>query len=307
MTTEIQSHEPVKMYRPWVGVLLSFFIAGAGQFLAGKRLNGFCWLLLLFLLEITCVWCFVSPMVPSDIPGLVLFVVFFIFWVVMLVKSYRPVPRFRWFGWILFIVLFLVSKEEINEGFDSCLRAFKVPTNSMAPTICGGTMQPDKRTFVGSDRILVEEYAYWHRKPQRGDITIFRTTGILQEQRDSYEILPNEYEVKRIAGVPGDVLSIREGHLYNHGQIVSEPAGLAKLDFPNLKMAQSNFFENLFNSFYLTNSTIGYEVPNGTYFVIGDNTTNSLDSRYFGPIKAESIIGKVSKIFWPWNRVGKVQ
>ena len=138
---------------------------------------------------------------------------------------------------------------------------------------------------------MVEEYAYWFGEPQRGDIIVFKTDGI------SSMVPQNEFYAKRIVGIPSDVLSIQNGHLYNHGQILSGPAGLAKLEFVAL----------IANPIYLTNSLDTYKISDGSYFVIGDNTTNSFDSRYFGPIPGKNIIGRISKIYWPFDRAGKIQ
>src|SRR5215467_12171616 len=101
MTNENQNQtEPIKMYRPWVGVVLSLFISGASQFLAGRKFNGLAWFLGLLILTTSCVWCLASPIVPGDFAALILWIISVIMWIVMLVKSYQPVPRFRWHGWI---------------------------------------------------------------------------------------------------------------------------------------------------------------------------------------------------------------
>lgn len=76
--------ESVKMYRPWVGVLLSFFISGASQFLAGKKQNGIIWFLSLLLLTIGYAWCLASPNIPGDLPAFVLLSASIVLWIVML-------------------------------------------------------------------------------------------------------------------------------------------------------------------------------------------------------------------------------
>lgn len=288
MTSQDQNQaEPVKTYRPWVGVLLSLFISGAAQFFTGKKFQGIAWFLLLQLLGIGCVWSLASPIVPGNLPAFGLWIVFIVLWILMLVKSYRPVPRLHWLGWIGFVGLFLLLYEAFDFDF---VRPFKMPTGSMSPTLQGNTKRADGTTS-GGDRLMVEEYAYWFGKPQRGDIVVFKTDGISS-------LLPqNEFYAKRIAGVPGDMLSIQDGHLYNKGQIISEPKGLAKL----------NFTAPIAPPIYLTNSLNSYKVSDGSYFVIGDNTTNSFDSRYFGTIPEKNIVGRISKIYWPLQRAGKIQ
>ena len=280
--------ETLKVYRPWVGVVLSFFISGLSQFLTGKKLNGIGWFFGLLLLSVGCSWCLMSPLVPGDLPALILWLVSDVFWIVMLIKSYRPVPRFHGFGWICFIFLSLFLPIALYLGEQLFMRPFTTPTRSMSPTI------------QAQDEVTVEGYAYWFSKPQRGDIIVFETKGISEDQRELFHIPSDEFYAKRIVGIPGDILSIQNGRLCNHNEIISEPTGLAKLKF--VAPIASPIYP-----IYLTNSLDTYKVPDGSYFLIGDNTTNSLDSRYFGAVDGSSIIGKVSKIYWPPNRVGRVQ
>lgn len=263
------------MYQPWVGIVLSLFISGSSQFLAGKRIQGIVWFVALPLLAIASGWCLASPLVSGDLLGFILLAASTVLWIVMLVKSHQSLPRLHWSGWVCFILLFLLFVT-FNPRF---VRPFMMPTSSMSPTIQKG------------DRVMVEEYAYWFGEPQRGDIIVFKTDGI------SSMVPQNEFYAKRIVGIPSDVLSIQNGHLYNHGQILSGPAGLAKLEFVAL----------IANPIYLTNSLDTYKISDGSYFVIGDNTTNSFDSRYFGPIPGKNIIGRISKIYWPFDRAGKIQ
>lgn len=297
MSENYNHSEANKGYRPWVGVFLSFFISGASQFLSGKRRDGVAWFLVLPLLSAGCIWCLASPVVSGDLPAFVVWIITIVLWIVMLVKSYRPVPRFRWFGWIIFILLALSVEEAVFHGLRTFFRPFKIPTASMSPTIQGDRKLPGG-TRIGGDHIFVEEYAYWFARPQRGDVVVFTAEGVPEDQRELYRIPPGEFYMKRVVGVPGDVLSIQNGHLYNHGQLLSQPAILAKLDFFNLKFPMQA---------YLTNPTNDYKVPVGSCFVIGDNTSNSLDSRFYGAVAEGKIIGRVSKIYWPANRAGKIQ
>ncbi|MGH7954212.1 MAG: signal peptidase I [Limisphaerales bacterium] len=275
---------------------MSLFISGASQFLAGRKFQGITWFFGLLLLFIGCVWCLASPIVPGDFPAFVLYSIYIVLWIVMLIKSYQPVPRFRWYGWILLIFLTLVIPKAAYRGFITFFRIYKIPTASMSPTIQGNTKRADGTT-VSRDHICIERYVYWFSKPQRGDIIVFEAEGISEDQREIYRIPPSEFYVKRIVGIPGDDLSIQNGHLYNHGQILSQPPILAKLEF----------FNPFTSQVYLINPTNDYKVPDGCYFVVGDNTINSLDSRFYGAVSQNSIIGRVSKIYWPLDRVGRVQ
>lgn len=292
--TDDKQNEPVKTFRPWVGVLLSLFIAGSSQFLAGEKLIGITWFTGILFLKIAGMFCLASSFVPGDIPAFMLFAIACMLWIIMLVKSYRPIPRFHRVGWIYFVILFLFLSETLYCGIKVFIRPFKMPTASMSPTLEGNRKQADGTT-IGGDHIFTEEYAYWLNKPQRGDIVVFKTSGL------STSLPENEFYIKRVIGIPGDVLSVQDGHLFNHGQRVTEPVLLANLVI--LSPGQSQ----LFSQPYLAKATDTFVVSNDCYFVLGDNTTNSFDSRFWGPVPEKNIFGRVSKIYWPLNRVGKIR
>ena len=291
MTGDQQNEqEPVKTYRPWVGVVLSLFISGTSQFLVGKKLAGITWFLAILFSGLFVVWCLTSSLVPGDLPGEIAWFFSISLWIVMLVKSYQPVPRLRrsaWCGYILFVVfvhLFLI------DGIRVFFRPFDMPTDSMSPTIHGGSRQPDGTT-KGGDHFIVERYAFWFKKPSRGDIVAFKTDGVSP-------LLPaGQFFLKRVVGVPGDILSIRDGHLFNRDTQILEPAALQKLKIINPPVG---------NQPYLATSNDTFKVSEGQYFVIGDNTVNSFDSRFWGTVPEINIIGKVSKIWWPLNHAGNI-
>src|ERR1017187_4058574 len=128
-----KQNESVKTYRPWVGVVLSFFIIGTSQFLAGEKFIGIGWFVIIGLLSFGSVFCLASPSIPGDMPAFILFAITFVLWIIILVKSYRPIPRFRWIGWMGFIFLFLI----LSVAFDPeiFVRPFRVPSGSMSPTL----------------------------------------------------------------------------------------------------------------------------------------------------------------------------
>lgn len=136
------------MYRPWVGVVLSFFITGAAQFLTGRRLPGIAWFVGLWLLGHCAYLVWASPF--GGMFAFVLFAVTFGLWMVMLVQSYRPVPRFDGRRWLVFILLFIVLKYGSHLTTDAFIAPFKIPTNSMSPTIRGTTQEPMEPSFMAT-------------------------------------------------------------------------------------------------------------------------------------------------------------
>lgn len=113
---------------------------------------------------------------------------------------------------------------------------------------------------------------YPFRPPQRGDIIVFTPPG---ESPDS------EPYIKRIIGLPGDQVSIRDGGVYINGQRLNEPYALGPTMYRGFAASQD------------------FVVPRGDVFVLGDNRNNSSDSRVFGPVPISNIIGKAWIAYWP--------
>ena len=155
------------------------------------------------------------------------------------------------------------------------LRPFAVPTGGMTPAVSAG------------DHVVMEDITFLSREPRRGDIVLFKTDGIPT-------LPPAQFYVKRVAGQPGDHLQISDGNLFiNEKQVwLSNNEGRITYDLPPY-----------FGASVQTNVT----VPNDCYFVIGDNSTNSLDSRFWGSLPRANIIGRVPFCYWPPHRMGAVK
>jgi signal peptidase I len=133
----------------------------------------------------------------------------------------------------------------------------------------------------------MEGFTFVFGKPHRGDIVIFKTSGI--------ESLPqDEIYVKRIAGEPGDHVRISDGKLF----INEKPVSLSNA-FREIVYNLSSAFQN--------SAKTDMTVPNESYFVLGDNSTNSLDSRFWGSLPRANIIGRVAYCYFPPQRRGRVK
>ncbi|MCE9612143.1 MAG: signal peptidase I [Chthoniobacter sp.] len=156
------------------------------------------------------------------------------------------------------------------------VRPFSVPTGAMTPAVSAG------------DHIMMEGVTYLSRQPHRGDIVVFKTDGVAS-------LPPATIYVKRVAGEPGDHLRISEGKLFINDKRVSLSNAVGEIAYdlpPRIGTLAPQ-----------TDVT----VPSGCYFVLGDNSTNSFDSRFWGSVPRENIIGRVSFCYWPPNRVGGVK
>ena len=140
--------------------------------------------------------------------------------------------------------------------------------------ISGESMFP---TFQDGEYILTNKIEYKLQDPQRGEVVVFKSPG--NKDIDF---------IKRIIGIPGDRVNVINGKYYLNGQLLPEtylPDGLYTFA----------------GSFLKENTEI--IVPPGRYFVSGDNRPHSLDSREFGTIPREDIIGRAIFRYWPFDRV----
>lgn len=158
------------------------------------------------------------------------------------------------------------------------VQAFKIPTGSMEPTLHG-----DKRK---GDRILVNKFLYWYKEPKRGDIIVFKTKGILGlDQEKDY--------IKRLIGLPGETVEIKDGDIYINDVHIKD----ARIDNIEYLNTDKNYAPYGVLETKVT-------VPEGMYFVLGDNSPNSKDSRFWGFVPKENIKGKAILIYWPFSRCG---
>lgn len=139
---------------------------------------------------------------------------------------------------------------------------FYIPSSSMEPTLMPG------------DRIIVNKFIYRFREPARGEVMVFK-----------YPLDPKRDFIKRVIGLPGDSVEIKDSTLYINGKKVDEsylPENLAFNDYGPVK------------------------VDKGAYFVLGDNRNNSEDSRFWGFAPRKNVVGKAILIYWPLNRIGLI-
>ncbi len=163
------------------------------------------------------------------------------------------------------------------------------------------------------DMILVNRLSYHFRKPQRGETFVFDTRGInTSMQRPSSVRMSDQqagtHYIKRLCGLPGDSLKVQEPHLLVNGSPASEPtiARVAAGQPPYNKCGYQQLSHRSQPLAYMTD--LGpVHLQNTTnpamreYAALGDNTTNSLDSRYWGPVRQYNIIGPACFTLWPFT------
>jgi signal peptidase I len=190
--------------------------------------------------------------------------------------------------WVLNVLVLLF-------GTTTVLQAFVVPTGSMEGTmLVGDHLFVDRLAYSPSGPISKHLLPYQDVK--RGDIIVFK-----------YPLDIRENYVKRVIGIPGDRIRLAEKTLYLNGKRVEEPY---KVLIPGHRSA---YLENFPQAPDILIPERGLEmlrqhavngelvVPSGHYFAMGDNRDNSADSRYWGLVPRENIIGKPAMIWWSYD------
>jgi signal peptidase I len=153
---------------------------------------------------------------------------------------------------------------------------YRIPSSSMEPTLhCA-------RPGVGcearlSDRVLANRFIYHLRNPHRGEIVVFNTPKAAEERCGASGTF-----VKRLIGLPGETVHEQDGTVFINGK---------KLNEPYVKPGRRD------------NETGTWPVPKGEYFFMGDNRSQSCDSRRWGAVPRKDLIGKVFATYWPPTRI----
>jgi signal peptidase I len=190
--------------------------------------------------------------------------------------------------WTVTIILLLF-------GTTSLVQAFVIPTGSMEDTLLiGDHLLVDKLAFAPGGPI--SKYVLPYCEVKRGDIIVFR-----------YPVDIRQTFVKRAIGVPGDHIRLIKKKLILNGHAVDEPYVYNKDDFidgyrdnfpgdPNVHVADSAI--DMLTAHVQNGEVV---VPPGYVFAMGDNRDHSLDSRYWGFVPRENIIGKPLIIYWSYD------
>jgi signal peptidase I len=178
------------------------------------------------------------------------------------------------------------------------IAGFKIPAGSNIPTLQVG------------DRMYVDKLAYLLHAPERGDMMVF-----------SYPREPSKQFIKRVVGVPGDTIEVKNNQLTVNGKPVPREPVAGDCSFEDFDEGMTQrwstkrcaaFTERLGAHVYQTIDALDdynkdfpsstdpnpYVVPKDSYFTMGDNRNNSHDSRFWGPVPAKNVIGKALYVYW---------
>jgi signal peptidase I len=305
METQVNESQYPTRRRPWTAVFLSLVMPGLGQIYCGDIASGIAVMSVVTMFAVCWMVGILNKKTPVFSFSLIMWIVILLATVFAAIDAWRRACRIRYDyklkdynHWAIYLALIWISSVGVI-GYTALFRnsmaeAFRIGSESMVPSIMKG------------DQLLADKTAYDKAEPQRGDIILFSNPQN-RKQRN----------VKRIVALGGDTVEIKNGQLLINGQ---------PLQREQIKAGQQEG-----DIFYEINNGVRYQiciakssgtseatamdfgpvtVPQYQCFVMGDNRSNSYDSRQYGTISLGAIKGKFRYLYWPsrdWSRLGKVQ
>lgn len=287
-----------RYYRRWVNLIASSLFPGSAQFLSGRKVAGIAYFLFYVLVVSLWLGILVHPNIPYSVvqPGPLDWFLL-PFWLFIAGDGLRrPMPCLGFRGWALFLVISLGVPILLALAVRAFIvQTFKVPTGGMSPTIMGIRTDAEGHRILG-DHMFVNKLIYLVSEPRRGDVIVFRTKGIMSLKQDAIYI-------QRLVGLPGETIRIDDPYVYVNGsRLLSPPIFRAIAEGNNGFRGYHLAYSNSVVTACLSSPSSEITLGPGEFFVMGDNSNNSLDGRYFGPIKRNAIMGKAFYIYAPAER-----
>ena len=166
--------------------------------------------------------------------------------------------------------------------------------------------------FDAGDHVFVDKFTYHFRNPRRSEVFVFSTLGISMLNPAG---APSQFYIKRLGGVPGDTMRIDPPNLYINGKLAEEQ-GFRKV-MSGTRTPWSTGYRGYGNGaerpnndqqFYVDRAynlgtpTATVTLPPKTYYALGDNSYNSLDSRFWGTVPERNVMGKAVVVYWPFGK-----
>lgn len=289
-----------KRRRWWLSGLLGIMVPGLGQVYNGQETKGLLYYVALSVwggIFMSSFYYLIKP--PATFGHIVIIglmaLVSLVFWLIIVFEAILSAKRIsnnyvlkrfnRWYIYIIIIVIIQLVDISVEAVIvrNTIFKAFKVPAGSMMPTI-----------YVGDHFIC--DLSYYHlNNPARGDIIIFK-----------WPVNESIFYIKRIIGAPGDTIQIIDDDLYINNE-------KTELDYIGKYVGDDGKGSEIYKETYGNSSYQILEqikkhenygpvkIPEGEYFVMGDNRDNSNDSRYWGMVKRHQIYGRPVFIYFSWD------
>lgn len=170
-----------------------------------------------------------------------------------------------------------------------------------------------EETLQINDRLIIEKVSYRLHDPERRDIVVFYAPPTAALCSGSLNAPPpKDAFIKRIVGLPGDTIEFKNAQVFINGKVLDEPyivqdsknpaANETLIPANSILVPNGATVENQAQGF--VDYPVKVTIPQSSYLVMGDNRNNSCDSRYWGFVPRENLIGKAFVRFWPFSRLG---
>jgi len=205
----------------------------------------------------------------------------------------KPVVHHRSLSWVGSVQSLLGTVVIAVFVISFVVQAFQIPSESMENTLLTGDYLLVDKMCYGGNRLW--DHIMPYRKIQRGDIIVFR-----------YPVHPSQHFVKRVIGVPGDRVRLVNRRVFVNGTALNEPYVIHRSpahdtfrdEFPRVNLPVPGLEGDWWLQMRKLVEDGALIVPEGHYFVMGDNRDESSDSRYWGFVPRENIIGRPLLIYW---------
>ena len=282
---EIKKKE-IKSKEPLLAVMFSTAFIGLGQVYVGRWKRAIVLLLVYILYTIGVVTFILHPSVKMEFYSWV-GIIYIGYTIFVLLDAYLCAKKFNlkhqvkpsvsWVRRIILSVAIISFLAIINVQ----ILVSKCIYNYMVEPLVVPAVHMDP-TLVEGDHVFIDKMIYHRSEPQRGDVVVFIDPKNLKK-----------HYIKRIVGLPQEIVKIREGKLIVNERVISTPTIFKSLQYTNK------------GTYGQADKKV--KVANSAYFLLGDNSEESYDSRIFGSIPKEYIVGKIYKVYYPHNRAGMVE
>lgn len=265
-----------KPRKPWLAGVLTFFTIGLGHFYYGDIKKG----IILFVGEQLFLALGFSSFLLYPPAGPIIAIIagisYLVYCIVDSVKGAKPYKHSysmkkynRWYVYLLccFVASFVIQTIVEIAVKSNIAQTYKIPSGAMMQTLQIG------------DHIIADQFTYKTSEPRRGDIVIF-----------PFPEKPSKYFIKRIVGMGGDTIEIKNKQVFINGE-------------PYQEHYKVNNDSNVFPKNVQPRDNFGpVKIPEDSLFVMGDNRDHSYDSRFWGFVKKSSVKGKAISIYWSWDK-----
>ena len=212
-----------------------------------------------------------------------------------IVEGLRPVKRFVFFNYTE-----VRCREQtflVPAPMDKLLTDFQVRPGRMV-----GANEVLARGYVNTgDHVFVDKTRYHFAKPERGDVFVFNTLGVPTGENVRNPDSPSQFYIKRLAGLPGDKLRIDAPTLFINGEPASGPSFRKVMSMKDGYNGYSNTTAGGQRFRYLGDPESIFQIPEASYFALGDNSYHSSDSRDWGTVPQKNLVGRGLFVYWPFT------